>query len=77
MNNGLNTGWVEIGPSSTAYTVAGTGDFEGNHVSDVLFRNTATSDTGFYNVSNHNAWVDVGPASTNYTIAGVGDFLGR
>src|SRR5205085_632116 len=59
---GHNAGFVEVGPSSTTYSVVGIGDFEGNGTSDILFRNTATGDTGFYDTSSGNAWVDVGPA---------------
>jgi hypothetical protein len=39
MNNGAFTGWHDIGGSSTGYQVVGMGDFFGNGVDDILFRN--------------------------------------
>ncbi len=75
--NSANAGWVDIGASSTAYSVAGTGgDFNGDGVSDVLFRNNANGDTGFYAIVNgaNTGWHDVGASSTAYSVMGTGDF---
>ena len=79
MNNGANTGFVEVGPSSTAYTAVGTGDFYGNGTSDILFRNNSTGDVGFYAISNgvDTGWHYVAPSSTAYTAVGVGDYFGN
>ena len=75
--NGANTGWVDLGGSSTAYSVVGVGDFMGDATDDVLFRDNATGDTGFYNIvdSFNEGWVDIGASSTAYSVVGVGDFL--
>jgi ELWxxDGT repeat protein len=53
-------------------------DFYGNGTSDVLFRNDAGGDTGFFAINNgaNAGWHDVGASSTAYTVAGVGDFTG-
>ena len=77
--NGVNTGWNDIGATSTAYSVVGVGDFHGNGKSDVLFRNNATGDTGFYNIVNgvNTGWVDIGASSTAYSVVGIGNFDGN
>ncbi len=75
--NSANAGWVDIGASSTAYSVAGTGgDFNGDGMSDVLFRNGSSGDTGFYAIVNgvNAGWHDVGASSTAYGVMGTGDF---
>ena len=72
--NGKNNGWVPLGPSSTAYTVVGVGDYEGNGAEDILFRNNTIGDTGYVNmfagaVSGPNGgWVDIGASSTAYHV---------
>ena len=38
--------WHGFGASSTAYTVVGVGDFNGDGVADVLWRDNAGGDTG-------------------------------
>jgi hypothetical protein len=77
ISNGANTGWRDVGASSTAYTVVGTGDFKGDGASDVLFRNNSTGDTGFFSQTVTGfGWADVGASSTAYSVVGVGDFNG-
>ena len=48
----------------------GVGDFTGGGIDDILFRNSATGDTGYYRMSNGQnvGWVDVGPAATAYHV---------
>ena len=84
--NGVNAGWVDVGASSTAYSVVGVGDFSGNgeeftadEADDILYRNNATGDTGYYQiVRGANAgWHDIGASSTAYSVVGVGDFMGN
>jgi hypothetical protein len=79
MSNGANIGWVDIGASSTAYSVVAVGDFTGNATDDILFRSSTTGDTGFYQMSSGNniGWVDVGASSTGYNVVGTGDFDGN
>ena len=50
----------------------GIGDYYGNGVDDILFRNNATGDTGFYAMSNgvNTGWHALGSSSTAYTIVG-------
>jgi hypothetical protein len=80
---GKSTGWVDIGLASTAYSVVGTGLFEvgdgQNNTSDILFRNNATGDIGYYNIVNggNAGWVHLGSSSTAYSVVGVGDFMGN
>jgi hypothetical protein len=78
INNGANTGWNDVGASSTAYGVVGAGDFYGNGTSDILYRNNSNGDTGFYQISNgaNVGWQDIGMSSTAYIVVGVGDFTG-
>jgi hypothetical protein len=52
-------------------------DFNGDGTSDILWRNNAIGDTGFYqmNVSGTlQGWHDIGSSSTAYTVVGIGDF---
>jgi hypothetical protein len=78
ISNGANSGWSDIGASSTAYNVVGVGDFTGNGTDDVLYRSASTGDTGFYLISNgaNAGWHDIGASSTAYSVVGVGDFTG-
>jgi hypothetical protein len=68
--------WRAVGPSSTAYTALGTGDFNGDGQFDLAFRQTATGDWGFLtpNLTGGETWHAVGPTSTRYAVAGVADF---
>jgi hypothetical protein len=77
--NGAKTGWVDLGPSSTAYSVVGVGDFADDGTSDVLFRDNSTGDVGFYNIVNgvNKGWVDIGGSNTAYSVVAVGDFFGN
>jgi len=54
-------------------------DFTANGTSDVLFRNDATGDVGFYTISNgaNTGWKDVAVSSTAYTLVGTSDFSGN
>jgi hypothetical protein len=52
--------------------------FKAARISDILFRNDATGDTGFYQISNgaNAGWQDIGASSTAYKVVGIGDFNG-
>ena len=52
--------------------------FKAARISDILFRNDATGDTGFYQISNgaNVGWQDIGASSTAYRVVGIGDFNG-
>jgi hypothetical protein len=73
-----NPGWYDIGATSTAYSVVGTGDFNADGNPDILFRNNSTGDTGFYTktIANPWTWHDIGASATTYSVVGVGDFNG-
>jgi serralysin len=54
-------------------------DFNGDGVSDILWRNPTTGVTGYYQMSAggvFQGWHDVGGSSTAYNIVGTGDFNG-
>jgi cysteine-rich secretory family protein len=78
ISNGVNTGWHDVGASSTAYRAVGVGDFNGDGTSDILYRNNTNGDTGFYEIVNGatTGWHDVGASSTAYSVVGIGDFNG-
>ena len=46
------------------------GDYLGTGTSDVLFRNIATGDTGFYAIINgiNTGWHDIGGSATAYKV---------
>src|SRR5262245_34359808 len=46
-------------------------DFNGDHTSDILWRDDATGDTGFYQMVNgaNAGWHGIGPSSTAYVVA--------
>jgi hypothetical protein len=85
ISNGAVTGWHPLGSSSTAYTVVGIGDFFGtgntnaNGTDDILFRDNATGDLGFMQISNgvNIGWHSLGSSSSAYTVVGVGDYYGN
>ena len=68
--------WNAIAASLTTYSLVGVGDFDGDHTSDVLFRNNLTGDLGFYRISNgQNAgYQGIGSSSPDYAVVGTGDF---
>jgi ELWxxDGT repeat protein len=65
-----------------AYTVAGVGDFTGDGIDDILFRNNTTGDLGYVQLKGDGTFqgwhsmsaYGVDPA---YTVAGIGDFNGE
>ena len=72
-------GWVHIGGTNLNYSVVGVGDFDGNGVSDILFRNNSTGDIGYYYQSggSYSNWGHIGGSATSYGVVGVGDFMGN
>jgi len=68
--------WNAIAQSLTTYSLAGVGDFDGDHTSDVLFRNNLTGDLGFYRISNgqNGGYKAIGSSSTAYAVVATGDF---
>ena len=78
VGTGVNASWVDVGASSTAYSLVGAGYFLGNVTDDILYRDDATGDTGYYQISNgaNVGWHDVGASSTAYSVVALGDFTG-
>jgi len=76
VGTGVNASWVDVGASSTAYSLVGAGYFLGNVTDDILYRDDATGDTGYYQISNgaNVGWHDVGASSTAYSVVALGDF---
>ena len=69
--------WHDLGASSSAFKVAGVGDFNGDGVSDILLFNAASTDIGYFQINNGVAsWHDLGLTSAAFKIVGVGDFNG-
>ena len=78
------TAQVDLGHSDTAWQIAGTaslvqstGDFDGDHRSDILWRSSG-GDVAIWEMegTTPKAQVDLGPVDTAWQIAGVGDFDG-
>ncbi len=54
-------------------------DFNGDGISDVLFRQDSSGDTGYYQLNSNGTlqgWHDIGGSSTAYSAVGTGDFNG-
>ena len=69
-------GSVDVGSHPPGYTVAGTGDFNGDGTNDVLWFNAGNGDTEVWKTAN-GQWagsVDIGHHPLGYAVAGVGDF---
>lgn len=71
--------YVAIGGSSNSYQVKGVGDFNGDSISDILFRNDATGDMGFVFMKaggTSTGYQPIGGSSTAFSVVGAGDFNG-
>ena len=69
--------WVGYGDSTN--TVLGTGDFDGNGSADILWRNTATGEVGYWQTiaGLHGNTQSYGFPSSNYQVVAVGDYNGN
>ena len=72
--NALNMGY----DLASGWTVLGTGDFNGDGISDVLLENTQSLQVGVWTVSNGTGatYTPLGIAVSGWSFAGVGDFNG-
>jgi YVTN family beta-propeller protein len=72
---------VDLGVVPTSWTIAGTGDFNGDGYTDILWYNS-NGDTGVWLMTGTatqvqmSSWSDFGMVPTGWTIAGTGDFNG-
>jgi hypothetical protein len=78
MNNGAFASWKDLNAPPAGWTIAGTGDFNGDGTADLLWRNTTTGDVGIWimNSGAFSSFVDLGAQSAAWTVAGTGDFNG-
>lgn len=69
-------GFDDLGSGSTTYTALGAGDFDGNRQLEVLWENTSTGDTGYWqtNGGQVTGFDDLASADTAYSVVGIGDF---
>lgn len=67
---------VDLGAVSTDWVIQGTGDFNGDGVSDILWRNTANGDAGLWytNTAGGYATADLGVVDPSWSVQGIGDF---
>jgi len=67
---------LDLGNVSTSWVTQGVGDFNGDHTSDLLWRNTSTGDAAIWFMTSTGGYtpVDLGVVDLSWTIAGVGDY---
>jgi hypothetical protein len=76
----VNPSTTGLGNVPTAWSVVGTGDFNGDGMADILWRNTTTGDLAIWEMNGttilNPSTSGVGNAALNWTVVGVGDFNG-
>ena len=70
MNQGQNTGFVNLGGLSGAWSIVDTANFEGGRTSDVLWRNSANGDVALWNIANGQVAgsIDLGTMGPNWSV---------
>jgi hypothetical protein len=78
MSGGNVASTTDIGPISTAWSVAGIGDFNDDGIADILWRNTVTGDDVIFFMSGATvaSSADIGPVGTAWSVVSVNDFNG-
>jgi len=73
---------LSVVPSSSGWSVSGTGDFDGDGDSDILWRNSNTGETHIWKINaatmtaQSSAVLSVVPSSSGWSVSGTGDFDG-
>jgi hypothetical protein len=67
---------LDLGNVNNQWVTQGTGDFNGDHTSDLLWRDKLTGDTAIWFMTSTGGYtpVDLGVVDLSWTIAGVGDY---
>lgn len=80
---GHSGNFTHVGNTSSDYTVIGTGYFNSDNVEDILFRQNATGEVGYWKMNDYTsatpveAYHSIGSSSTSYSVVGIGDFDGN
>jgi hypothetical protein len=71
MNGGTVSSSADLGAIPTSWSIAGTGDFNGNGTTDILWRNNSTGDVQIWFMSGgrHSSSVDLGVIPISWAIA--------
>jgi hypothetical protein len=79
MNGGTVTSKVDVGILDNEWSIVGTGDLNGDGISDILLRNNATGDLQAWLMKTGgtiSSIIDLGTVANAWTVVGTGDFNG-
>ena len=78
MGNFVVGSYAGIGATPSAWSLVGTGNFNGDSTDDILWRNSSTGDVGIFEMDNGVAtWRGVGTTGQSWNVYGTGDFNGN
>jgi hypothetical protein len=69
MNGATITGWVSLGVVTSDWDVAGTGDYNGDGQTDIVWENTTTGVRGLWlmNGTAFASWINLGQVGIEWT----------